>query len=82
MLSSCLVTIKRYDDKLLNDLAKGPEQACWKASGNDDNATAVVGVYEILPTNCMRKALLLLSEENNTSWRHVISAMAYSPIHH
>jgi len=40
--SSCLVTIKRNDDKTLEELAKGPEQACWKASGNHDNATAVV----------------------------------------
>jgi hypothetical protein len=53
-MSSFLVTIKRYDDKFLEELAKGLEQTCWKASGND-NATVVVSVYEILPTNCMRK---------------------------
>jgi hypothetical protein len=40
MLSSCVVTVKRYD-KFLEELAKGPEQACRKASGND-NVTAVV----------------------------------------
>jgi hypothetical protein len=45
-----LVTVKRYDDKFLEELAKSLEQTCWKASGNDDNTTAVVGVYEILPT--------------------------------
>jgi hypothetical protein len=49
------ITVKRYDHKFLQELAKGLEQTCWKASGNHDNATTV-GVYEILPTNCMRKA--------------------------
>lgn len=47
-----MVIVKRYD-KFLKELAKGVERPCPKASGKDN---PTVGVYEILPTNCMRKA--------------------------
>ena len=43
---------ERYD-KFLKELAKGVERPYPKASGKDN---PTVGVYEILPTNCMRKA--------------------------
>jgi hypothetical protein len=53
ILSSCLVTIKRYDEFPKRSV-EGLKQS--RSKTNAARANTTVGVFNILPTNCMRKA--------------------------
>jgi hypothetical protein len=68
ILSSCLVTLERYDDepflrRLSEARFKWSRKAAWAARSSNNDASPVVAVHDIFPSNCTRKAYYYYNKE-------------------